>query len=333
MKKLLAVLLTVLMVLGLAACSNTNNEEPGDDTPSTTYKVGLGVSTSVSASSATEDSTGKVQSTDTYALVVLDAEGKIVKVDIDAAQNAAVVTATGEVTGEAIPTKTERKEDYNMKGTSPIGKEWYEQTAAFEEYCVGKTLEEVAAMELDSENHNGPVDLATSCTIDVTAFLDAIAKAGANAVEVENYATSGLASVTTVEGGTATEDKAATATITTTIAAVALDADGKVVYVDVDASQQKGTATTTGEVTGEAIPTKTERKEDYNMKGVSPIGKEWYEQAAAYEEFLLGKTVADVEGMELDTENHSGPVDLTSSCTMSVVDFNTAVVSAMNSAN
>ena len=145
MKKLLAVLLTVLMVLGLAACSNTNNEEPGDDTPSTTYKVGLGISTSVSASSATEDKNGKVQSTDTYALVVLDAEGKIVKVDIDAAQNAASVTATGEVTGEAIPTKTERKEDYNMKGTSPIGKEWYEQTAAFEEYCVGKTLEEVAA--------------------------------------------------------------------------------------------------------------------------------------------------------------------------------------------
>ena len=61
-------------------------------------------------------------------------------------------------------------------------------------------------------------------------------------------------------------------------------------------------------------------------------GGEWYEQAAAYEEYLVGKTAADVEGMELDTENHSGPVDLATSCTMSVVDLNAAVVAACEAA-
>ena len=73
------------------------------------------------------------------------------------------------------------------KYASPAaGGEWYEQANAFEAYCIGKTADEVAGMPL-GENAHGYTDapaaeeLKSTCTISVTAFLNAIAKAAANA--------------------------------------------------------------------------------------------------------------------------------------------------------
>lgn len=77
------------------------------------------------------------------------------------------------------------KEDYGMKGASPIGKEWYEQMEAFEAYCVGKTPEEVAATPLKTVGDHDSVadvaDLETSCTINVGDYIEALAGAVAAA--------------------------------------------------------------------------------------------------------------------------------------------------------
>ena len=73
-----------------------------------------------------------------------------------------------------------------------------------------------------------------------------------------------------------------TGQIDTTVAAVAIDADGKVMQVTIDTSQSKIAfdadlqLTTDTSVKGQ---TKVEVKEGYGMKRVSAIGKEWYEQA------------------------------------------------------
>ena len=61
-------------------------------------------------------------------------------------------------------------------------KEWFEQVDAFETWATGKTLAEVTGMEFTENSHGytdtpADEDLKASCTISMTAFLNAIQKA------------------------------------------------------------------------------------------------------------------------------------------------------------
>jgi len=60
------------------------------------------------------------------------------------------------------------------------------------------------------------------------------------------------------------------------------------------------------------------------MKGASPIGKEWFEQAKAFADYITGKKVADVSGIALDGGKATDE-DLTSSVTVTITDFIGAV--------
>ena len=349
MKKFLAVLLTVLMSISLVACSGgdtpAGDDTQGDEPSSETVTMGLGVSSSVSGNGVDADhENGQFQQNATYALVVLDGEGKITDVKLNVAQNTATWDGSGVVEANVIPSKFERDDDYGMRGSSPIEAEWDEQTRAFEEYVIGKTVDEVKNMELDTENHSGPVDLTSSCTISVVEFINAIVNAADNTVEVSGAATYGLASIVNPDSSAdASADKDGKAQYDTTVAAVAVDADGKILAAKVDVAQQSVEFDTAGALAGTIedvdLRSKVVKKEDYGMKETSANigniegGGEWYEQAAAYEAYLVGKTADEVTGMELDTENHSGPVDLATSCTMSVVDLNAAVVKAIENAS
>ena len=63
----------------------------------------------------------------------------------------------------------------------------FEQVEALEDWCVGKTVEEVVTMPTydkgDGHHTQVPddVDLKTGCTIDAGSFLDALQKAADNA--------------------------------------------------------------------------------------------------------------------------------------------------------
>ena len=76
---------------------------------------------------------------------------------------------------------------YGMKAASGIGKEWFEQAEALEDWCVGKTVEEVVTMPTydkgDGRHTQVPddVDLKTGCTIDMGSFLNALQEAADNA--------------------------------------------------------------------------------------------------------------------------------------------------------
>ena len=100
----------------------------------------------------------------------------------------AAFDATGAASGElnaAPQTKKELKEGYGMKRVSAIGKEWYEQAAALEEWCVGKTVAEVLAMSTfdrgDGSHTMVPdeADLKTGVTITVGDYLKALELAAA----------------------------------------------------------------------------------------------------------------------------------------------------------
>ena len=329
MKRLLALLVCGLMVFTLFGCSSSDSED-GDAAETTTVQMGVGQSTTISASDASSDSNGSAQFNTTYALLVVDSEGVIVEVQIDVAQNTTTWDESGAIATEGLQgTKKERGDDYNMAGSSSLGLEWYEQVAAFEEYCVGKTVDEVLGMdtEVNDSGYTVAVDLTTSCTIDVTEFINAIADASEHLQEVEGASSYGLASVTTVSTSDASEDSNGSVQYSTTYAGVALDADGTIVYVDLDVAQNTARFDSTGAVTSSTpIDSKQDRGDDYAMASSSAIGLEWYEQAEAFEEYCVGLTADEVSGMEMTEDG--APADLTSSCTIDATEFVEAVVKA-----
>ena len=174
MKKFAVAALSMLLVLSMIGCAFATT-------------TGVGSVTEVTATSADGDAVGKVSITTTMCAVTLDDDGVIVGIRFDAVQPSASYDATGAVYGtvDASPlTKIEKGDDYNMKKFVPtaVG-EWYEQAAALEAWCIGKTVDQVLAMQTYSKEDgehfcvpNEP-DLVSSCTIDVAAFQEALKKA------------------------------------------------------------------------------------------------------------------------------------------------------------
>lgn len=300
-KKLLTCVACAAMAFSLVGCSKSSKYA----------KVGFG--TVISEPKLNEDGTLK-QSNTTMATVGLDKDGKIAYLDLDVAQ---IPNPNDDTQSK---TKKELKEDYGMKKASTIEKEWYEQIQALEEYAIGKTPEEFAAIETEEKpGHPEAVktgtDLATGCTMDIGGFKQAVAKAVANAVEVE------------AEKIGAGEDIAVNAKgqVNNNIGVVALDADGKIVWAYLDTAQ-----TLHGH--GDETKTKKELKEDYAMKKASSLGKELYEHLEFLEGYLVGKTLDDVKAIQLDEKGYTQDADITAGCTVRVSPFQSALIEAIENA-
>ena len=142
-------------------------------------------------------------------------------------------------------------------------------------------------------------------------------------------AATGLGSVTSVSVTAATADKAGTASVNTTMCAVTLDDEGKIVAIKFDVVQPKGAFDAAGAAAdfNAAPQTKKELKEGYGMVKASSIGKEWFEQAEALEAWCIGKTVEEVLGMKTfdrgDGHHTMVPdeADLKTGCTITVGDY------------
>ena len=349
MKKLLAMLLALVMVLSFAACATEEEvvEEPAEDTTveeteetveEATYTLGLGVVVS--------QTTGeKAQVDATFASVVTDAEGTIVAIDLDVAQSKGVKNDAGVYTAEGFDarTKTEKGPDYGMTVASPIGAEWDAQMAAFEEWAIGKTVDYIVAVELvEHNNHNvamNEADLYAGCTMDISAFQAAVADAANNTVEfttAEEFAL-GLGVATSCSVAEATAEKDGSIQMYTDVAAVVTAGD-VVLAARLDAIQPKINLLLDGTTTGiEDLRSKYAKKEDYGMTVASPIGAEWYVQADAYCTYVAGKTAADLEAIELVEHNNHlvalNEADLYAGCTMQVNSYIEATVKAIGYAD
>ena len=121
------------------------------------------------------------------------------------------------------------------------------------------------------------------------------------------------------------------AQVDATVATVVLDADGKIVACRLDCAQNKMDVED-GEVNTEAtFETKRELRERYNMVAFSDATHEWFEQAEAFEAYVVGKTADEVENMETKEHNgHNVTVDdtLFASCSIDITAFKAAVVKA-----
>ncbi len=315
MKKLLVVLLSAVLLTGLVACGEKTS----------TYKVGFGTETTVSATDGQYANAGKkvFEASVVYAGIVVDKDGKIVKLYLDEAQNQAlIVNGALENVNTSKPTKKALKEDYNMGPVSGIGKEWYEQIAALETYAVGKKVTDIAALALDAEGVATDEEVKAGITISLTDIIKAIVKAGDNLTEVKGAVKIGLASISNVGLSYGTPQ------INTTMAMIAVDKDGKLVYNYVDVAQHSALVDKndpTKVSAREDTRSKKEKKEDYNMAPVSPIGKEWYEQQQALEAYSLGKTVSEYLQLAVDGEGNVTDETVKASVTITVTDYLKAV--------
>lgn len=321
MKKILAVGLASVLAVSFAACSKTANDDgtTNGGSKADTVKTGLAVISEIKADEYNPSDTA-LEIDSVAAAVTVDADGKIVDVKIDEAQTKPDLTKdNGNVTD--LRTKLAKKEDYGMKSVSAangIGKEWYEQVAAFEAWAKGKTADEVKA-GVDAEGNPTDADLKAGCTIKANGFTEVVAKAMTSATDMGAKATDTLRlSVTTEKYYESNETNLQ---YDSNYAAVTFDAEGKITSCLIDASQAK-CSIADGKFTVEkgAYQSKKELKENYNMKAVSAangIGKEWYEQAAAFEAWAKGKTAAEVKA-GVGEDGKPSDADLKAGCTIIV---------------
>ncbi len=124
------------------------------------------------------------------------------------------------------------------------------------------------------------------------------------------------------------------AQVDATVAAVVLNEEGQIVLARIDVAQSKMDVTD-GEVDPEkTFLSKVELGDDYNMVKYSEATHEWYEQAAAFEAYVVGMTGEEVAALET-TVNESGHTvttdeELYATCSISIDAFQEAIVKACN---
>ncbi len=116
-----------------------------------------------------------------------------------------------------------------------------------------------------------------------------------------------------------------------TYAAVTFDADGRITSCVLDGSQCNVNFSTSGKITSDLsapLKTKNELGDDYGMRKASSIGKEWNEQAAAYAQYVKGKTMDETKGIAVNQEGSPSDTDLSASVTVSIGNFNAVIEKA-----
>lgn len=374
MRKAIAILIALALVFTVVSCgkksestttsttaaapaaATTTTSSQASSTASTAvksvkdYKLGMGVNFS-------DNGTAEQAAYDcVVAAVVTDSEGKIVSVKIDDAQNKMAIDQIDPA--KSLKSKKELQFDYNMVKYSEAKYEWFEQVAAFESYCVGKTLSEIKGIETRvrgaDEPHPGYVvaadeTLFASCSIQITEFINAVAKAMEDK-HAQSFSTSdsfklGLKLDSTAEETVApTDEKDGTIKMYSNFGAAVVDKDGRILACLTDAIQPQYTVSADDEEIAPASykGSKKELEFDYNMVKYSEAKYEWFEQAAAFEKYCVGKTADEVASLPTRVrgaeEAHPGYVvtadeTLFASCSIQITEFKAVISEAAKNAD
>jgi hypothetical protein len=227
--------------------------------------------------SAVNESNNKVSNT--VLALVIDADGKIVAARFDCAEVTPSLVDGAIADVDSVITKVEKGDGY----TGMTAGSWADQAKAFEDYLIGKTAAEVAAMDTADKA------LIAGCTMSSSkaTFKALVAKAFASTLKVEFKAagdiTVGAAITTKISGGKVSSD----------FAGVVL-AGGKVAATMIDSCEQKFSVTD-GAIVAPATPavSKNDQGDSYLMDAGS-----WAKQAQAFANSTVGKTVAELADLE-----------------------------------
>ena len=348
MKKFLCIILAILMILPVALFTGCNSKEttketnkPADNTPAEELKLGLGIySYFKSATDATEDTNGAGTVVLNAAAVLVDANGKVVKCDIDTLEASVAYTADGKyVAPSEFLSKREQGNDYNMIAYGGAAKEWFDQVDAFEKAIVGKTVGEIKAL-VATDNKGTQEVITAGCTIKINEFVLAIEKATINAkaskataddnlkVAIAASASGNDYSVATVDGEEVVNK--GSAKVEMNVSAVATNGKGVITAVSTDCAEasfsfdDKGAALTD---TAATIMTKHEKGANYGMVEYAKADKEWFEQANILDTACVGKNYNGVK--ELVADNGKGIESVvTAGCTITISGLVNAILKA-----
>ncbi len=123
--------------------------------------------------------------------------------------------------------------------------------------------------------------------------------------------------------------------VDSTVVAVTVDKDGKIVKCAIDAAQTKINFSAAGKLTTDLkteFKSKQELKTEYGLGKASKIGKDWNEQADAFAKYVVGKTVAEVKGIAVNAEGVPSDKELSATVTIHIGDFTAAIEKAVNNA-
>ena len=140
----------------------------------------------------------------------------------------------------------------------------------------------------------------------------------------EGGAKTGLSVITSLAKSTPASEEDGLAQTDSTVVAVLVDADGKILDCKIDAAQTQISFSKEGKLvsdTAAEFKSKQELGADYGLGKASSIKKEWNEQADAFAKYAVGKTVDEVKGIAVSEEGVPTDEDLTSSVTIHVGDF------------
>ena len=116
------------------------------------------------------------------------------------------------------------------------------------------------------------------------------------------------------------------------VAAVLVDADGKIVKCVLDCADSKAAFTAEGAaVEAGEFKTKYEMGDSYNMVTYGGAKAEWYTQADSFAKLVEGKTVEEVKA--LVAEGDKGTADVVNAgCTIMIADFVKSIEAAVKNA-
>lgn len=282
MKKFLTAILVAAALFTTVGCSgrpattadvlqsSADAEEGSSHDSQGSLRTGLYAVGSLSSSASAGEEDGLIQTDVTIVAVTVDETGVITDCVIDAVQAKANFDSQGQLLTDLtvpVPSKNELGADYGMGSISGIGKEWNEQAQALADYVVGKTADEVLGIAVDEATKPAEADLASSVTISIGGFQNAIAEAVDRAQPLGAQAGDELRLVTSnsMAAGNAPEGAAGMVETNVNIAAVTMNGDAITSCV-IDAVQAQVSFDGQGQLLTDLsapVPSKNDRGADY----------------------------------------------------------------------
>ena len=189
----------------------------------------------------------------------------------------------------------ELHDNYGIKPISTLGKDWWEQVAYYENWVVEHGID---AVKTDEKGHALNVDLISGATINVAELSDAV-----------NNALNGK----TEDGGYIIKTGISFNKVWGLYIANVIFKDGKIYKILLDRISNNGEDS-------------KEKYDNYGIKPVSSLKKDWWEQVAHYEDWVLEH---GVDAVKYDKNGHAENVDLISGATIDISDLTLAVRDAL----
>lgn len=349
MKKFNVILSLVLIVCLLSGCAGSTvvyysdctcpadshvQQNPATDVPVLTEgSVKTGLAIVAGAETGTKDDNYTVEYDVTLVAVLVDDNGVIQDCVIDSLGATLTFDNSGAIVTDlaaAVLTKNELGDSYGMKAYGGATYEWYEQAAALADFAVGKTVEELRAGAVNESGKAADADLASTATIYLGGYVQAIEKAVANAQHLGAQAGDELrlASLNSLADSTGvTEEAPGWAKLNVDVTAVTMNGE-VITSCVIDSLQAEVPFYADGTADIPRFSTKNERGEGYGMKAWGGAKFEWYEQAANFAAYVTGKTAAEVAGIAIDETTKPTDADLSASVTISIGGFLTLIAKA-----